>query len=42
MNAVDTNILIYAVEANEPVKWLRAQQFLRNMASEPKPLVVPW
>ena len=42
MNAVDTNILIYAVDANEPVKSSRAQQFLRNIADRPEPLVIPW
>lgn len=42
MNAVDTNILIYAIDANEPVKSLQVKQFLRNLADDTEPLVIPW
>ena len=35
MNAVDTNILLYSVDRNEPVKQLKAQQLLQQLRAEP-------
>lgn len=31
MNAVDTNILVYAVDEDEPVKQQQAREFLREL-----------
>ncbi|MEX0641723.1 MAG: PIN domain-containing protein [Pirellulales bacterium] len=42
MNAVDTNILVYAVDATEPVKSTRAIELLSELARREVPLVVPW
>jgi predicted nucleic acid-binding protein len=36
------NILVYAVDANEPVKSSLAKKFLRGLADSPEPLVIPW
>ena len=42
MNAVDTNILVYAVDATEPEKSRRALQLIRDLAAADTPLVIPW
>jgi predicted nucleic acid-binding protein len=41
MNAVDTNILVYAVDIAEPVKSKLALNLLSNLPTQ-APLVVPW
>jgi len=40
MNAIDTNILVYAVDSTEPVKSRQAIHFIQSLRSVP--LVVPW
>ena len=42
MNAIDTNLLVYAVDASEPAKQSRAIQLLTELSQESKPLVLPW
>jgi predicted nucleic acid-binding protein len=42
MNAVDTNILVYAVDSAEPIKSKIALDLLTSLASQGLPLVVPW
>jgi predicted nucleic acid-binding protein len=42
MNAVDTNVLVYAVDSAEPVKSKIALDLLTSLASQGPPLVVPW
>jgi predicted nucleic acid-binding protein len=42
MNAVDTNILVYAIDATAPEKSSRAVALLRDLAAANRPLVVPW
>jgi predicted nucleic acid-binding protein len=42
MNAVDTNILVYAVDAAEPTKSERAAQLLESLLESETPLVLPW
>jgi len=42
MNAVDTNILVYAVDATEPEKSRRAIELIRDLAAADTPLVVPF
>jgi len=42
MNAVDTNVLLYSVDRNEPTKQLKAQQFLQQIHSAPEVTVLLW
>jgi len=42
MNAVDTNILLYSVDRNEPVKQLKAQQLLQRLHSGAEPTILLW
>jgi len=35
MNAIDTNVLLYSVDHNEPAKRLKAQQLLNQLRTEP-------
>lgn len=42
MNAIDTNILVYAVDNNEPEIFRRAVESIRKLSSASAPLVVPW
>lgn len=42
MNAVDTNVLLYSIDANEPTKRLQAQQFLRQLHAGAEPAVLLW
>jgi predicted nucleic acid-binding protein len=42
MNAVDTNVLVYAVDESEPQKSRRAVQLIRTLSAADTPLVIPW
>jgi predicted nucleic acid-binding protein len=42
MNAVDTNVLLYSIDANEPTKRLKAQQLLRKLHVGTEPTVLLW
>ncbi|MHB1422705.1 MAG: PIN domain-containing protein [Gemmataceae bacterium] len=42
MNAVDTNILIYSLDRNEPAKQLKAQQLLLQLRSAAEPTFLLW
>jgi predicted nucleic acid-binding protein len=42
MNAVDTNVLVYAVDAHESEKQARAIEFLSSLAVAAVPVVIPW
>lgn len=42
MNAVDTNVFLYSIDRNEPVKQAKAQQCLRNLLSGPDPTFLLW
>jgi predicted nucleic acid-binding protein len=42
MNAVDTNVLVYALDATEPVKQTKAQSLLDSLAKPPTDTVMPW
>jgi predicted nucleic acid-binding protein len=42
MNAVDTNILLYTVDTNEPSKQVKAQQLLPQLAAGAEPTVLLW
>jgi predicted nucleic acid-binding protein len=42
MNAIDTNVLLYSVDRNEPAKQLLAQQLLRQLGSAADPTFLLW
>jgi predicted nucleic acid-binding protein len=42
MNAVDTNVLLYSVDRNEPARQLIAQQLLQQLRSAPEPTLLLW
>jgi len=42
MNAVDTNILLYSVDRNEPAKQLIAQQLLQQLHAATEPTLLLW
>jgi predicted nucleic acid-binding protein len=42
MNAVDTNVLVYAVDTEVPDKQSLAIEFLSSLAGVPSPVVLPW
>jgi predicted nucleic acid-binding protein len=42
MNGVDTNVFIYRLDRNDPVKQAKARDLLRQLASNAEPTVVPW
>jgi predicted nucleic acid-binding protein len=42
MNAVDTNVLVYAVDTSEPDKSERALEVLGDLRASGEPLVVVW
>lgn len=42
MNAVDTNVLVYCVDATEPIKQSQAHELLGRLAQAPLETVLPW
>jgi predicted nucleic acid-binding protein len=42
MNAVDTNVLLYSVDRNEPIKQLKAQQLLQQVHAAAEPTILLW
>lgn len=42
MNAIDTNVLLYSVDRNEPAKQLKAQQLLIQLRSAAEPTILLW
>lgn len=42
MNAVDTNVLIYRLDWQEPPKQAKARDLLRQLTSDPTPTVLLW
>jgi len=42
MNAVDTNVLLYSVDRNEPAKQLKAQQLLSQLRAAAEPTFLLW
>ena len=42
MNAVDTNILVYLVDLDEPVKRARSIELLESLAEDEAETVLPW
>jgi predicted nucleic acid-binding protein len=42
MNAVDTNVLIYAVDLRDPAKWATARELIRRLRSSPVTTLLLW
>ena len=42
MNAVDTNVFVYAFDSDEPVKQAKAQELLDRLRQEPADTVLLW
>lgn len=42
MNAVDTNVLLYSIDRNEPAKQLKAQQLLQQLHLGTEPTLLLW
>ena len=42
MNAIDTNVLLYSVDRNEPAKQLKAQQILQQLRAAAEPTILLW
>lgn len=42
MNAVDTNVLVYAIDSAEPTKSARSIELIRELANASAPLVILW
>src|SRR5580765_2837632 len=42
MNAVDTNVLVYSLDASEPIKQVKAQQLLGRLSQPPTETILPW
>jgi predicted nucleic acid-binding protein len=42
MNAIDTNVLLYSVDRNEPAKQLVAQQLLLQLHGAAEPTFLLW
>lgn len=42
MNAVDTNILLYSVDRNDPAKQIKAKQLLQQLHSAAEPTILLW
>jgi predicted nucleic acid-binding protein len=42
MNAVDTNVLVYALDSDEPLKQARAHQLLDRLVQRPAETVLLW
>jgi predicted nucleic acid-binding protein len=42
MNAVDTNVFVYSLDASEAAKQAKAQQLLDALAQKPAETLLPW
>jgi predicted nucleic acid-binding protein len=42
MNAIDTNVLIYRVDRQDPEKQAKARALLKTLRAAPVPSVLPW
>jgi predicted nucleic acid-binding protein len=42
MNAVDTNVLVYAVDSTEPAKQAKAQDLLKRLSTPPVDTILLW
>lgn len=42
MNAIDTNVFVYALDAAEPAKQAKAREFFRRVLTSNESILVPW
>jgi len=42
MNAIDTNVFVYAFDASEPVKQALAREFFQGVFASAEATIVPW
>ena len=42
MNAVDTNVFVYALDVDEPTKQAKAQELFKRLSQPPIDTVLPW
>lgn len=42
MNAIDTNVFAYALDATDPVKQARARAFIDGAFASAEPAIIPW
>ena len=42
MNAIDTNVLVYRLDRDEPVKQAQARKLLQRLSLETTPTILPW
>lgn len=42
MNAVDTNVLVYSLDVNEPVKQVKAKNLLAGLTQTQTATILPW
>ncbi|NLF72427.1 MAG: PIN domain-containing protein [Candidatus Anammoximicrobium sp.] len=42
MNAIDTNVLVYRLDRQEPIKQAKARDLLRRLSSDPTPTLLLW
>jgi predicted nucleic acid-binding protein len=42
MNAIDTNVLVYALDDTEPAKQAKAQELIDRLVQPPVETVLPW
>jgi predicted nucleic acid-binding protein len=42
MNAVDTNVFVYALDVDEPIKQAKAQDLFQRLARTGDSTVLPW
>ncbi len=42
MNAVDTNVFVYALDDNEPSKQVKARALLQQLVALPTSTILPW
>ncbi len=42
MNAVDTNVFVYSLDASDPVKQAKARDLFKRLAQPPTETILPW
>jgi predicted nucleic acid-binding protein len=42
MNAVDTNVFVYALDVSEPIKQFKAQQLIDQLVLAQEKPIMPW
>lgn len=42
MNAIDTNVFVYALDATDPTKQTKAREFFRSVFASTESTLIPW